>query len=322
MSVARGCQSVLVPLIGSRSLIAPVLAVLVLLALLAVPRSAPAQSAESDFTACPGTFHVLHDDRVGALRLSAGMHDLAVSGDVTCAQAPKLLAGFLQDWDGRLPSPWKVVAADGEFLRGSTGDGIRVSAAKAPPTPGPPSGDACPYFTVLGDDRIGTLTLKAGRYTMRLLSGRLTCAQAARDFHDFLYDTNGLPFPWRAEAKVVNDVTFRRGATSTYGFRVRRAYEATSGGGRYPAAGQLRCPGTFLVQNPNRIGKLAVAKGMHWITVFGGVTCKQAIDGFKVFLGRPSGDLPAPWRVRPATASFVRGTKGTRGFWIDRAYES
>ena len=101
------------------------------------------------------------------------MHDLAVSGDVTCAQAPKLLAGFLQDWDGRLPSPWKVVAADGEFLRGSTGDGIRVSAAKAPPTPGPPSGDACPYFTVLSDDRIGTLTLKAGRYTMRLLSGRL-----------------------------------------------------------------------------------------------------------------------------------------------------
>ncbi len=310
------------PLSGTRSLIAPLLVVLLLLALLAVPRSAPAQSAESDFAACPGTFHVLHDDRVGALLLRAGMHDLAVSGDVTCAQAPKLLAGFLQDWDGRLPSPWKVVAADGEFLRGSTGDGIRVSAAKAPPTPGPSSGDACPYFTLLDDDRIGTLTLKAGRYTMRLLSGRLPCAQAARDFHDFLYDTNGLPFPWRAEAKVVNDVTFRRGATSSYGFRVRRTYEATSGGGSYPAAGQLRCPGTFLVQNPNRIGKLEVPKGMHRITVFGGVTCKQAIDGFKVFLGRPSGELPSPWRVRPATASFVRGTTGTRGFRIDRAYES
>lgn len=309
-------------LLGSRSLVAPVLVVVLALVLLAVPRAAPAQSAESDFTACPGTFHVLHNDRIGALRLNAGMHDLAVSGDVTCAQAPKLLAGFLQDWDGKLASPWKVVAADREILRGSTGDGLRVTAAKSPPTPGPSSGAACPYFTVLGDAPIGTLTLKAGRYTMRLLSGLLDCAQAARDFHDFLYDTKGVPFPWRAQATVVNDVTFRRGSASAYGFRVRRAYEATDGGGSYPAPGQLRCPGTFLVQNPNRIGKLAVGKGMHWITVFGGVTCKQAIDAFKVFLGKPAGDLPAPWRLKAASASFVRGAKGTRGFWIDRAYES
>lgn len=290
-------------------------------ALLAVPRQALAQSAEDDFTSCPGTFHVLHADRVGALRLSAGMHDLAVAGDVTCAQAPKLVAGFLQDWDGRLAAPWKVVAADGEFLRGSTGDGIRVTAAKAPPTPRPSTGAACPYFTVLGEDRIGSLTLKAGRYTMRLLSRQLDCPQAAREFHDFLYDTNGLPFPWAAQATVVNDATFRRGATSSYGFRVRRAYAATAGGGSYPAIGSMRCPGTFLVQNPNRIGKLKVDEGMHWVNVFGGVTCKQAIDAFKVFLGRPAGNLPAPWRLRPATAAFVRGRGGTSGFWIDRAYE-
>ena len=298
------------------------LVVMLAAALLTAPGSARAQAAPDDFTACPGTFHVLHDDRVGALRLDAGMHDLAVAGDVTCAQAPKLLAGFLQDWDGKLTPPWKVSAGDDAFLRGTTGDGLRVTPAKAPPTPGPSTGAACPYFTVLDDDRIGTLTLKAGRYTMRLLSRLLDCAQAAREFHDFLYDTNGLPFPWRAEATVVNDVTFRRGPTSSYGFRVRRTYAATAGGGSYPAAGQLRCPGTFLVQNPNRIGALKVGKGMHWVTVFGGVTCKQAIDAFKVFLGKPAGDLPSPWRLRPATASFVRGAKGTRGFWVDRAYES
>jgi hypothetical protein len=52
------------------------------------------------------------------------------------------------------------------------------------------------------------------------------------------------------------------------------------------------------------------------------VTCKQAIDAFKVFLGKPAGDLPSPWRLHPKTASFTRGTKGRRGFWIDRAYES
>lgn len=297
------------------------LVVMLAATLVAASGTARAQSAEDDFTACPGTFHVLHTDRVGALELAAGMHDIAVAGDVTCAQAPRLLAGFLQDWDGRLASPWKVVAADGEFLRGTTGDGIRVTAAKVPPTPGPSTGAACPYFTVLADVQVGTLTLKAGRYTMRLLSRLLDCPEAARQFHDFLYDTRGVPFPWRAEATVVNDVTFRRGATS-YGFRVRRTYAATTGGGSYPAPGQLRCPGTFLVQNPNRIGTLKVGKGMHWVTVYGGVTCKQAIDAFKVFLGRPAGDLPPPWRLRPATASFVRGAKGTRGFWIDRAYES
>ena len=64
------------------------------------------------------------------------------------------------------------------------------------------------------------------------------------------------------------------------------------------------------MQNPNRIGKLQVPKGMHWITVFGGVTCKQAIDGFKVFLGRPSGDLPSPWRGAPGDRVVRAGHEG------------
>ncbi|MCU0313613.1 MAG: hypothetical protein MUC84_06075 [Solirubrobacteraceae bacterium] len=278
---------------------------------------APLASAQvpDGFRACPGTFHVLHEDRIGALRLSAGQHRLAVNGAVTCPRAATLLAGFLEDWDGRLPGGWRVNAADREIVRGTSEDAIAIGDA-----PAPSGATACPQFSVLNDDRIGAVRLQSGRYTMRLLSRRLDCAQAARELHDFLFDTNGLPSPWVAEVAAANDVTFRRGAASAYGFRVRRAFAATQGGGRYPVAGQTRCPGTFLVQNPNRIGALRVPKGMHHLTTFGGVTCPQAVDAFKVFLGRPAGDLPAPWRLRAATASFVRDARGTRGFRVDRAY--
>jgi hypothetical protein len=286
-----------------------------LLALMARAPGAAAQVPDG-FRACPGTFHVLHEDRIGALRLSAGMHRLSVNGAVTCPRAATLLAGFLQDWDGRLPGGWRVNAPDRELVRGTSEDAIAVGEAPAPSG----GGTDCPQFTVLDDDRIGTLSLQAGRYTMRLLSQRLDCAQAARDFHGFLYDTSGLPFPWVGQATAANDVSFRRGPASSYGFRVRRVYAATQGGGRYPAPGQLRCPGTFLVQNPNRIGALRVPEGMHHLTTFGGVTCPQAVAAFRVFLGRPAGNLPAPWRLRAQTASFVRDSGGTRGFRIDRAY--
>lgn len=287
-------------------------------ALAAAPAAAPAQVADDGSKRCPGTFHMLHADRVGALRLEAGIHDIAVFGDVECSDAARLLAGFLQDWDGRLARPWDVSAVDREFVRRGSGDGIRIGAARAPGGPGRTT-TVCPYFTIPLDRRVGELTLKAGRYTMRLLSRLMDCAQAARELHGFLYDTAGAPYPWRAEPRALNDVTFRRGA-DTYGFRVRRAYADTAGGGSYPAPGNLRCPGTFLVQHAGRIGKLMLTRGMHHLTVHGGVTCEQAAGAFAGFLGLPSGALPAPWRLRAASASFVRGTSGRRGFWVDRAW--
>lgn len=283
-----------------------------------LPRAASAQVADDGSRRCPGTFHLLHADRVGSLRLEAGMHDLAVFGDVTCADAPRLLAGFLQDWDGRLARPWEVAAVDREFVRRGSGDGIRIGTARAPGAPGRVA-TVCPYFTVPLDRRVGDLTLKAGRYTMRLLSARMDCAQAARELHGFLYDTRAAPFPWRAEPRALNDVTFRRNREA-YGFRVRRAFAQTAGGGSYPAPGNMRCPGTFLVQHAGGIGRLMLTRGMHHLTVHGGVSCEQAVDAFAAFLGRPSGALPAPWRQRAASASFVRDKSGARGFWVDRAY--
>jgi len=293
-------------------------ALLVALAILATPAVlASAQVADDGSRRCPGTFHVLDPERIGALRIEAGMHDLAVFGDVSCADAPRLLAGFLQDWDGRLPRRWEVSATDSEVLRAGSGDGIRLGRAQPARAPGRTT-TVCPYFTIPLDARVGDLTLKAGRYTMRLLSRRMDCAQAARELHGFLYDAKAAPFPWRAEPRALNDVTFRRGSDA-YGFRTRRAYADTAGGGSYPAPGNMRCPNTFLVQHPGRIGKLTLTRGMHHLTVHGGVTCEQAVDAFKVFLGMPSGALPAPWRLRSASASFLRGKGAARGFWLDRA---
>jgi hypothetical protein len=282
------------------------------------PASAPAQVAEDGSKRCPGTFHLLHADRVGSLRLEAGIHDLAVFGDVECADAPRLLAGFLQDWDGRLARPWEVSAADREFLRRGSGDGIRIGAARAPGEPGRTT-TVCPHFTIPLDARVGDLTLKAGRYTMRLIARGPNCAQAARELHGFLYDTRAAPYPWRAEPRALNDVTFRR-AADAYGFRVRRAYADTAGGGSYPAPGNMRCPAPFLVQHIGQIGKLMLNRGMHHLTVHGGISCEQAVAAFGDFLTLPSGALPAPWRLRSASASFVRGKSARRGFWIDRAY--
>ena len=282
---------------------------------------APAQVADDGSRRCPGTFHVLHQERIGALRLDAGMHDLAVFGDVECADVPRLLGSFLQDWDGRLPRPWEVSGSDNELLRAGSGDGIRIGKARSPGSPAAPgrTTTVCPYFTIPLDARAGELTLKAGRYTMRLLSRSMDCAQAARELHGFLYDTTAAPFPWRTEPRALNDVTFRRG-DDRYGFRVRRAFAGTSGGGSYPAPGNTRCRSPFLVQHAGRIGKLMLARGMHHLTVHGGVTCEQAVDAFADFLGMPSGALPAPWRLRSAGGSFVRGKSGARGFWVDRAH--
>lgn len=306
------------PVVVRGNLLALVVAIGILATL---PAHAPAQVADDGSKRCPGTFHVLHPDRIGSLRLDAGMHDLAVFGDVDCADAPRLLAGFLQDWDGRLPRPWEVSASDSELLRAGSGDGIRIGKARPPGAPASPgrTTTVCPYFTIPLDRRVGELTLKAGRYTMRLLARRMDCAQAARELHGFLYDTSAAPFPWRTEPRALNDVTFRRG-DDLYGFRVRRAYAETAGGGSYPAPGNTRCANPFLVQHAGRIGKLMLTRGMHHVTVHGGVTCEQAVDAFGDFLGIPSGVLPAPWRLRSASGAFVRGKSGTRGFWVDRAY--
>ena len=80
--------------------------------------AAPAQAAP---LACPGTFSVLHDDTIGFVAVPKGSYQITTldSSALSCASATAAFARFLQDFDGKLPSPWQLNALTGTFVRGN-----------------------------------------------------------------------------------------------------------------------------------------------------------------------------------------------------------
>ena len=78
---------------------------------------------------CAGTFRVLHNDRIGALSLPKGRYTITVgaNGKPTCSQASRLLAKFLDDPSGKLPSPWKLSAGTATFR--APGQSFRIKPA-------------------------------------------------------------------------------------------------------------------------------------------------------------------------------------------------
>jgi hypothetical protein len=178
----------------------------------------------------------------------------------------------------------------------------------------------CPgTFRVLHDDSIGRLSLPRGNYRITILaSGRPTCAQAARLFTRFLDDFDGvLPRPWRVS---VGNATFLR--RPGVGFHVGRTRPSEDeGGGGEEGGGRANaffCPGTFRVLANDHVGALRIPRGRYSLVLLQirGLTCAQASRLFTRFLDDVDGRLPAPWRVRPQTASFVRRTNGV-GFRVE-----
>jgi len=202
-----------------RSLIATAL-----LSLAVVIPAAPAAAQAP--TVCPATFHVLNNDSIGKLKLQAGHYQVTVRGGLSCPASTDWFARFLEDWDGVLPRPWKLNVRAQSFSRGNSGVGFSVVRVATPSGGGgggrhPGYGKLCSgTFRVLHNDRIGSLRLPKGPYTITLLSlTGPTCARASRLFTNFLdNDYAGiLPRPWGLDPQTG---TFRRGATS-YGFRVK-----------------------------------------------------------------------------------------------------
>jgi hypothetical protein len=186
----------------------------------AAPAAAQAPSV------CPATFHVLHNDSIGNLKLQAGHYQVTVRGGLSCPASTEWLARFLEDYDGVLPRPWKMNVRAASFTRGNSGVGFSVARVATPSGGGgggrhPGYGRLCPgTFRVLHNDRIGALRLPKGPYTITVLAlNQPTCARASKLFTAFLdNDYAGiLPGAWAVDPQTA---TFRRGA-GNYGFRVK-----------------------------------------------------------------------------------------------------
>jgi hypothetical protein len=196
---------------------------------LALGASAPA-GAQAPPTDCAATFHVLHDDHIGRMALPAGIYRLAVDG-TTCASASHLFTQFLEDYDGKLPKPWRYTVQGegrgtfigrGRFTVTFLGPAGTPAQAGSATDGGGSHGDlACPgTFEVEHDDRVGGLRIPAGDYSISLLGGNLTCATAERFFATFLTRPSGkLPRGWVVLPQSAEFMKF----SSHHGFRIKPA---------------------------------------------------------------------------------------------------
>jgi hypothetical protein len=269
---------------------------------------------------CPGTFQVLHNDRIGKLSLPGGPYDITASG-VSCATASQLFTQFLNDWDGRLAGGWKTIVRGvgrGGFTN-SRGQSFNVQRAGGGGGGGGGGSLVCSQrFVLTQNDRIGPLVIKKGRYILdRLGPLSPSCAQSISLLKQFLMDFDGvLPNGW---VLLPDDGTFVRGSVS-YGFRLEPD-PSGGGGNRFPTK-TTRCPATFRVLHNDRIGALSFPAGAYWVSIFkdSNITCPQSTQLFAAFLQRPDGSLPKPWVIDVATGSFHRGKGSAYGFVAKPAF--
>ncbi len=175
-------------------------AALALAALLAVLALGSA-GASGATVGCP-TFRVLHNDRVGAASFPAGTYSVTPEVGLSCQSASALFARFLEDYDGVLPRPWRVVpggAGKAGFSRGAQ-PGFTVSRIGGGGGGNTELGKLCSgTFTVNASSRVGPLLFPRGQYLLYIPArSAITCRRASVLFTRFLATPGGtLPFPWR-----------------------------------------------------------------------------------------------------------------------------
>lgn len=297
----------------------PTVLTLAILGLTAAVLASPAAAA----TRCPATFQVLHDDHIGAMTLPAGAYTVTANG-LSCTAASAFFAQFLEDFDGRLPSPWTSNASKRSFTRGSSSTSFSVKLAAFPPKPPrpptPSNPTLCPAtFSVLHNDSIGSVQFPRGTYRTTLRSKGISCQQASQLFSAFLDDADGvLPDGWKVSA-LSGSSRGGRFSNSAQGTSFQEQFAGTStGGGGTSPTGSVSC-GPFRVLHNDRIGSLSLPKGTYTVFTLSAdaLSCPQATRQFTRFLDAES--VPSPWVVTAATGTFRRGAGSSTGFRVKPA---
>jgi hypothetical protein len=281
----------------------------------ASPAASPSPAATAP-VACPGTFQVLNNDRVGSLSLPAGPYIISINGNLSCTRASSLFTTFLYQWTGKLSGGW-VVTSNG-FRNGATSFTVAQTNHK-PPSPAPTSRTCPGSFSVLHNDRIGPASFGQGNYVITLLkqsTSHFSCRTASRTFAYFLntrYATP-LPYPWLLTTKTT---TFTERTTGV-GFRVAQVMllgapqtgpKVTAGGGETVGT---PCRPLYRVTVGNaRIANFVLTKGAYEIWAIGGLSCPQARrDVVRAVALRTT--LPTGWKHNVKNAIVTVG--GGKGF--------
>jgi hypothetical protein len=197
-----------------------------------------------------------------------------------------------------------TLALSGVALPGAAMAATATTPAVTTPAPATAS---CPgTFQVLDNDRIGTLKLPAGPYTITT-SGTVTCGRAATLFNRFLQDWGGvLPSGWKVKGSG-----FAQGSN---GFSVKRSSTPPTPA---PPNGQT-CAGSFTLTSPDRILNMPLPAGNYSVQLLkqgGSLTCAAATRQFSTFLDATyTTSLPSPWALDASNATFSRG--GGIGFRV------
>lgn len=166
--------------------------------------------ASASAAGCPN-FKVLHDDRIGAVVLPAGIYEVTVSAGLSCPASSKLFARFLSDWDGNLPNRWAAKAegtGKASFEQASmNGDGPRFSVRRIGTGGGGNTeiGKLCPgTFTVNAGTDVGPLYFAKGPYLLYTPArSAITCRRSSVLFTRFLAAPGGmLPDPWQVKTQT------------------------------------------------------------------------------------------------------------------------
>ena len=200
---------------------------------IAAGASAPALAQQNNPAQCFSKYHVVAPDHIGKLKLPAGIYQIqtnSATNYLSCSRAAYLFTGFLDDFDGVLPRPWKMeVAGTGNALF-KRGRGQSFSAVYIGPRVRGRAGlphdrrrdarhDDLPRHVPGGPQRPRRRPqAPGGRYTITTLGGRLSCSASSSLFSKFLQDPDGkLGGGW---VVLPASGEFVRG-TSHYGFRVK-----------------------------------------------------------------------------------------------------